>query len=490
MDSSQDPSNMDCGGLDVVSQEIWEHILNYVPPDEEFFSALVCREWCVLLRYKRQKRFEYRWKTNITKCLFSIPLLQLCDFDENTAVNCAKYAHFETLKWLYETKGCILNNEICYHAARHGRFDVIEWARAHGCRLTGKECGGAAAGGHLETLQKLRSLKCQWTSDTCANAASIGRLDIIIWAKAAGCFYYLTHVAHVALQHGHIDIYQWAVDNGYESDQYCDLLYLAVLSGRLDVIQFIYAKGHQLRYQICDVAAKKGCLDILQWAQQQGVNMSSFGYVEAAQFGHLHVIQWAHAQNIPWDDRTCERAAQNKHWDVLRWVVEHGCPWSPDVCYYLALAGNFSLLRWAHDNGCPWNVRVCEGIAASGRLDMLIWFQKQNGPMDYYILITQAARYGHIHILQFLYDRFPLFNVRCFSYATKGGHIHVLEWLCETMKKYEWDYNEAYQLAALNDQLPTIKWLYMKGYRWNDSIYEYIKDTEHKHIIRWFADLN
>lgn len=43
--------------------EIWEHIFRFIKTYEEFPLALVCSEWYAILKYKRIRRGEARWKT-------------------------------------------------------------------------------------------------------------------------------------------------------------------------------------------------------------------------------------------------------------------------------------------------------------------------------------------------------------------------------------------------------------------------------------------
>lgn len=50
----------------VLPPEIWERILGFLKPDEEFMSAMVCRDFYAILEAKQLKRGAYKWYTDIT----------------------------------------------------------------------------------------------------------------------------------------------------------------------------------------------------------------------------------------------------------------------------------------------------------------------------------------------------------------------------------------------------------------------------------------
>jgi hypothetical protein len=70
----------------------------------------------------------------------------------------------------------------------------------------------------------------------------------------------------------------------------------------------------------CVYAAQNGHLDVLQWARQNGCPWDEETCAFAAQNGHLDVLQWARQNGCPWSVSTCAFAAENGHLHVLQWA--------------------------------------------------------------------------------------------------------------------------------------------------------------------------
>ncbi len=132
------------------------------------------------------------------------------------------------------------------------------------------------------------------------------------------------------------------------------------------------------------VLASGGHLEVLQWAIEQGcpwdqTQMCAY----AALGGHLEVLQWARSQGCPWDERTCGWAARGGHLEVLQWARSQGCPWNEEICATAARGGHLEVLQWARSQGCPWDqTRVCGWAAGGGHLEVLQWAIEQGCPEE------------------------------------------------------------------------------------------------------------
>ncbi|AJF97552.1 ankyrin repeat protein [Pandoravirus inopinatum] len=166
---------------------------------------------------------------------------------------------------------------VCTAAARIGRIDMLEWARARGCAWTAKTCAAAAGAGHMDVLQRLRAQGCPWDESTCKAAARGGHYEVLWWARANGCPWDARTCKFVAA------------------------------SGRLDVLQRLRADGCPWDAGACSLAAGGG---------------------------HLDVLQWLRANGCPWDDDACPKAVRGGHLDTLVWLRAQGCPWSDWWCLH------------------------------------------------------------------------------------------------------------------------------------------------------------
>ena len=64
---------------------------------------------------------------------------------------------------------------------------ACEFVRARGWTYPQDVCQQAASGGHLEVLQWARQNGCPWDGRTCRSAADGGHREVLQWARANGC---------------------------------------------------------------------------------------------------------------------------------------------------------------------------------------------------------------------------------------------------------------------------------------------------------------
>jgi hypothetical protein len=72
------------------------------------------------------------------------------------------------LAWAKDN-GCRWDTWTCFHAARDGHLEALQWARAQDppCQWDDATCDGAARNGHLEVLKWARAQGCQWDEQSC-----------------------------------------------------------------------------------------------------------------------------------------------------------------------------------------------------------------------------------------------------------------------------------------------------------------------------------
>ena len=141
------------------------------------------------------------------------------------------------------------------------------------------------------------------------------------------------------------------------------VLYVAARHGYLQVFEKYWSQGPQEKLsklwgeRTCGFAANGGRLEVLQWLRAKGCPWGTWVSCGAAFGGQLEVLQWMRAQYPP-------------------------CPWNSDVCSFAALGGHLEVLRWARSQGCSWDERVPTAAAKNGHLKVLIWLIKEGCPYD------------------------------------------------------------------------------------------------------------
>lgn len=133
----------------------------------------------------------------------------------------------------------------------------------------------------VDSVQRLawaRSNGVPWSKWTAMCIAQVGNVEVLKWARGAReipCIPWDEHVCAQAAGNGHIDVLQYARDQGCDWDQ-----------------------------NTCASAAGGGHLELLQWARAQGCEWTEACCAKAAKGGHLHVLKWAHEAGAPWDKST------------------------------------------------------------------------------------------------------------------------------------------------------------------------------------------
>ncbi|CAN0352979.1 unnamed protein product, partial [Ectocarpus sp. 13 AM-2016] len=79
---------------------------------------------------------------------------------------------------------------VCLAAARLGRLDLLNCARAHGCPWDVVVADEIALRGFAEMLRWARSVEvdpCPWNAGTCDLAAEGGHMPLVRWMRSKDC---------------------------------------------------------------------------------------------------------------------------------------------------------------------------------------------------------------------------------------------------------------------------------------------------------------
>ncbi len=176
-----------------LPKEIHREILSWLEPEEQQVTRLTDRYFAGLIQPQ---------KVNLLIFGATHGLLEYCEIGLSRG-NSKQY--------------------VCNRAARHGRLEVLKWARSQECTWDEWTCAWAAEGGHLEVLKWVRTNGCPWNEETCSWAAENGHLEVLKWAKANGCRWGEETCTYAA-ENGHLEVLQYAIKNGCPWDfRYVDI---------------------------------------------------------------------------------------------------------------------------------------------------------------------------------------------------------------------------------------------------------------------------
>jgi len=188
-------------------------------------------------------------------------------------------------------------------AARQGSILLLNWGfpmikRTPITEVGQAICVGAAKGGHIQVLKWWKATGkrswCAWDMELYNQAAFHGHLQFIKFMKSGGCPTVNTNIPHNAAYGGHVEIIQWAEQNG------------------------LHCTPETFRS-----AAAGGHIEILGWLRDKGCPQDAEAPVYAAYWGNLSVIEWLIENGCPMDTSRTATAAEH-HPHVYKFISECG----------------------------------------------------------------------------------------------------------------------------------------------------------------------
>lgn len=264
-----------------------------------------------------------------------------------------------------------------------------------------------------------------------------------------------------------------------------DLCCMVISNNRLDVLQWLHARGCPIAPEACAAAARYGDVNVFRWCAEVCGAWNPEWSLVAARYGHEALIRWMHYAQRPISLRICETAAQQGLFDVMKWAIRlrYARPESgPLLCQWAARDGRVDILLWLVDRGCHWDEATCEFAAGSGHLQTLQCARGMGCPWDGRAPAA-AARGGHLTVLQWIWsqaDR-PRWDEELFAEAATGGDRRVMRWL---QSRCPWD-SRAFAEAAGNADLDTVTWLFEQNCPWDESVFRAAMHSEQRFVIEW-----
>ncbi len=145
--------------------------------------------------------------------------------------------------------------------------------------------------------------------------------------------------------YGQIELLTRAMENGcnlftevrplyyYNYNTYNSSCAHAVISGNIDVLEFVRSHGCQWNYEISDLAMRHGYLHIFKFLETNGCHYSKNASLHAAEMGHIDVIQWMIENNYAIHSSTYATAVDYEHPNIIELLAKYNFVWDDnDVC--------------------------------------------------------------------------------------------------------------------------------------------------------------
>ena len=351
----------DRGGIEglPVPPELESLVLHMLPDAYAVVSMFVCRRWAGALRDRRighkgslcallaeqgdlavlrwaRERADFSWDNRTT--------LAAC---RRNAVEILRYQHangglyfgiggsflrdaavagsLEALKYLRSLGAS--NDMVCYDAAAGGHLDALKWARAEGFQCWWNVADAAARHGRFEVLEwLLEQPDADWWPRTvtyeAAKRGDLPMLDLVSRSVAA---------------RPPPETDRYGLRRGPQANDFAiGATVGAAIAGDLDLLRELHLdRGWRVDESVCKSAAWAGALHVLEWlVSEVGCPWNAREcMLGAGSQGHVHVLQWATAaRGVALFPDLCTSAVGYQRVDTLRWLISAGCPCDLTAC--------------------------------------------------------------------------------------------------------------------------------------------------------------
>jgi hypothetical protein len=199
---------------------------------------------------------------------------------------------------------------------------------------------GAAGAGHdglafklWNDLLKLPQYDRRWdrfafkvAAGGCVRTAAVIDNDPTAWV----------HHLYLAVRNGHQRFVEWVladmeptVDDDYVAD--------AAKSGSLELVQWLYAKGHVVGEDALVAAATSGNVELCKWMVDRGLVATQRAMGAAVEEGHVQVLDWLSTVGCRCTSEVLRHAVRTGAVPVVAWCLEHH-PHPPDAGDLLTLS--------------------------------------------------------------------------------------------------------------------------------------------------------
>eukprot|EP00611_Tribonema_gayanum_P027764 TRINITY_DN695_c0_g1_i3.p1 TRINITY_DN695_c0_g1~~TRINITY_DN695_c0_g1_i3.p1 ORF type:complete len:557 (-),score=137.17 TRINITY_DN695_c0_g1_i3:256-1926(-) len=262
--------------------------------------------------------------------------------------------------------------------AEHVYDDLLEARLDVGAYAVGSRADGARVREVLIWLSQQARPRRDWPeyymTALCCGAAKRGRFETLRWLMTSGAALFGPYQHDVTDVFERLDAYQhYAYEACFETrfDCVCSIMDAAIVSGRLEVVQWLRARSHAFTAQSANLAASAGHLPLLRWLHAQGT--------EVCPFNAASVIEKTITLSVP------PRIAQ------LMWLRQIGAmDWSTPAArathLRCACAVPYStpIVRWLLAEGAAWPADIAQ------RVDSGEW-----RPKAAYHAVLAGCPFGH-----------------------------------------------------------------------------------------------
>jgi hypothetical protein len=338
------------------------------------------------------------------------------------ALKAAEDGNIELLKMLIH-KNMDMNN-ICYHAAKKSRLNVIEWLKEMNYPL---EYTWRAAIKHDLNNIIIWAVVNDVSVDLTSYREAVKR-NKLHWLRTTQQYKDTIRedTCIIAAEFGNANLFKCTFDDKHRKDK--RICRFAIESGNIDIMTFALSKGCELPDNPESICANSGSVEFLKWmVESDYIRPDASTFASAASNKNDSCMTYLESIGCPFDEKACGRAAYLGRLVNLGWLRKRGCPWDKTTCQSAALRGHLDVLAWCRKEGCPWDWKVCAGAAMNKHHHIVKWAIANGCDTDTKISLC-AIENDDVNLLEWLKQARILFHGKSRYYAKKWKKSRSMKW--------------------------------------------------------------
>lgn len=315
------------------------------------------------------------------------------------------------------------------HAVKYDHEEIWKWLMKCGYPSDGRLCSLLLAKGQdiSEALSLGHDLSQE---DAVLDACTFGNTEALTWLKE-NKYYFSSNVFCLALKDGHLQVFQWATDNGFEVD-FSQVQAPIHEEKTWQCITWSLENGHPYHERISYQLALHSQEEKLDWLRKKGYPLAKSIHRAIIQSGNLdmykkyfpiakteHIslaIDYGHAEMVEWLTRDVDIKAINLQKDrAIR-------------------SGSVKMAKFLHAKGVEFMGISFESVLKSGSFDMVEWVMENGFVSDIFIFAKDFSNLSgeKERILDYIFTKISPKQeyIDTIYYAHSGySSIDFLRWL-------------------------------------------------------------
>lgn len=233
-----------------------------------------------------------------------------------------KYGYLKIVKILYDLE-IPFDKKIFEIAVRFCHLEIIDWLYNKDIVSEDYDLNNAIRNNRLDILKLLYDYNLKIPNKTFQTAIYNCNLDIAKWLYKHRIYLNDVSIEHV-IKNGHINIANWLCEVHISQRHIAIFICYAAKNNHFDIIKKYYQPNlySGQRTNIFDIAVISGNLEMLKWLYDNKAAPTPQAFYNAAENGYYHILKFLREIDAPEHRECLSLSIKNRNFEVVKWLYE------------------------------------------------------------------------------------------------------------------------------------------------------------------------